>query len=145
MGKSKRYRSERISRIDTIALVGALSAGADVALACRALNLPLAVVYRKMQRDEPFRRKMNEARAVADGAVVARLYDKACSGDVASMIFWLKNRRPKEWRERPDESRQPGTRNYNFNLTLVANGPRGKLGSGRTITLPPITAALPGA
>jgi hypothetical protein len=36
----------------------------------------------------------------ADLQVVGSLYKKAMAGDVTACIFWLKNRRPEEWRDR---------------------------------------------
>jgi hypothetical protein len=33
------------------------------------------------------------------GGVVDSLYRKAVSGDVGAIYFWLKNRRPSEWRD----------------------------------------------
>lgn len=31
--------------------------------------------------------------------IVFSLYSKAIAGDVTACIFWLKNRRPREWRD----------------------------------------------
>ena len=40
---------------------------------------------------------------VADLAVEAALFAKATTGgDVTAMIFWLKNRKPREWRDKQD-------------------------------------------
>lgn len=49
-------------------------------------------------------------REVADMNVVETLYNKAINGDTTAQIFWMKNRRSKNWRDRqPDEetSKQP--------------------------------------
>ena len=35
----------------------------------------------------------------SDERVVDSLYRKALGGDTTAMIFWLKNRRPSEWRD----------------------------------------------
>lgn len=40
----------------------------------------------------------------ADLQVVAALYKKALAGDTTACIFWLKNRRPAEWKDRHDMS-----------------------------------------
>jgi len=42
---------------------------------------------------------VKKGRAISDMAVVDSLYNRAISGDVTAMIFWLKNRRPAEWRD----------------------------------------------
>lgn len=41
-------------------------------------------------------------KAEADDAVEHSLYRRALSGDTTAMIFWLKNRRKDEWRDRQD-------------------------------------------
>jgi transcriptional regulator with XRE-family HTH domain len=38
----------------------------------------------------------------ADCRVVNALYEKALSGDTTAMIFWLKNRMSKQWREKQE-------------------------------------------
>lgn len=41
---------------------------------------------------------------VADLAIENALFSKALRGDTGAMIFYLKNRKPKEWRDRPTET-----------------------------------------
>jgi len=41
-----------------------------------------------------------KAKDYPDEEVVKTLLQKALSGDTTAMIFWLKNRRPVEWRDR---------------------------------------------
>ena len=45
---------------------------------------------------------LKKGKEVIDYAVENALLKKALSGDTTAMIYWLKNRRPKKWRERPD-------------------------------------------
>ena len=55
-----------------------------------------------------FAAKVDEGKAVADDAVEQSLYQQATGGgvwkqaNVAATIFWLKNRRRTEWRDRHD-------------------------------------------
>jgi len=49
-----------------------------------------------------FAEALKSGKEVADFHVENALYEKAVSGDVTAMIFWLKNRKPKQWRDRPD-------------------------------------------
>ena len=41
---------------------------------------------------------------IADYQVENALYLKAISGDVGACCFWLKNRRPDRWRDKPDHT-----------------------------------------
>ncbi|MGL4615985.1 MAG: PBSX family phage terminase large subunit, partial [Shewanella sp.] len=47
---------------------------------------------------------LKESKEVADYNVVNALYKQAVSGNVVAMIFWLKNREPKKWKDRKEAS-----------------------------------------
>lgn len=47
---------------------------------------------------------LRQGKEVSDYAVENALYKKAINGDVTAQIFWLKNRRPERWRDRPQAS-----------------------------------------
>src|ERR1017187_9015210 len=54
-----------------------------------------------VKRDEDLAARVEDARAAADEVVIKALYTKATvDKDTTAMIFWLKNRRPREWRDR---------------------------------------------
>ena len=40
-----------------------------------------------------------------DGLTDEQIAQKALSGDVTAQIYWLKNRRPDKWRDKPAENR----------------------------------------
>lgn len=44
---------------------------------------------------------LKKGKDVVDYEVENALLKKAMSGDVTAMIFWLKNRRPYKWRDKP--------------------------------------------
>lgn len=46
---------------------------------------------------------LKESKDVADRAVENALYKAACEGNITAMIFWLKNRKPDKWRDKPQE------------------------------------------
>lgn len=95
------------------------------------LDVGAATVSRWMEADEEFREAIKKAREVADENVEASLYQRATGyshkavkifmpagaekpvyapyvehvpPDPTSIIFWLKNRKPKEWRDKQDLS-----------------------------------------
>lgn len=49
-----------------------------------------------------FLESIKKGKDKADGRVARRLYDKAMDGDTTAMIFWLKNRRKTNWREKQE-------------------------------------------
>lgn len=52
----------------------------------------------------PIRNALKDGKEVIDYAVENALLKKAMEGDTTAMIFWLKNRRPDKWRDRPAEA-----------------------------------------
>ena len=46
---------------------------------------------------------LKEGKDVVDRAVENALYEAALKGNITAQIFWLKNRKPKDWREKPPE------------------------------------------
>jgi hypothetical protein len=84
-------------------VVGAFAAGADWALAARILSIPMSTVRRAIEADASLLERVEDARAQADEVVIKSLYTKATvDKDVTAMIFWLKNRRPQQWRDRKE-------------------------------------------
>ncbi len=51
---------------------------------------------------------LKEGKEVADYRVENALYEKALNGDTTAMIFWLKNRRPEQWREKQEVAHSGG-------------------------------------
>ena len=48
---------------------------------------------------------LKKGKEVVDFLVENALLKKAISGDVTAQIYWLKNRRPDKWRDKPAENR----------------------------------------
>ena len=85
-------------------VVGAFAAGADWALAARILSIPRSTLRRAIEADAGLMERVEDARAQADEVVIT-LYTKATvDKDTTAMIFWLKNRRPAEWRDRREHA-----------------------------------------
>ena len=64
--------------------------------------------YRKKYPD--FYDALKKGKEVIDYEVENALLEKALSGNVTAMIFWLKNRKPKQWRDnpQPEEGKNEG-------------------------------------
>ena len=86
-------------------VVGAFAAGADWALAARILSIPRSTLRRAIEADAGLMERVEDARAQADEVVIKSLYTKATvDKNTTAMIFWLKNRRPAEWRDRREHA-----------------------------------------
>ena len=79
-----------------------LEAGSSRAEVCEALRIGHSQLNRAFVEDPAFQDAVKRARGVYDDRVVDALVREAFGGNVVAMIFWLKNRRPKEWRDRRD-------------------------------------------
>ena len=85
-------------------ILGALRVGADMGMAARAVSVSRTALYKLMDRDQAFRDEVNEARNFADETIVKSLYDQARNGNTTAIVFWLKNRKRREWRDRHEIS-----------------------------------------
>lgn len=61
--------------------------------------------------------KVKEQKLTKDGELVET--EKEIPGDVIAQIFWLKNRKPDTWRDKPEENGQKGE-----TITIINNIPR---------------------
>ncbi len=51
---------------------------------------------------------LKKGKEVIDYAVENALLNRALRGDVTAQIFWLKNRRPDKWRDKPEPKNSTG-------------------------------------
>jgi hypothetical protein len=63
------------------------------------LNIPWGSFRRWIYAEPELREALKRGRDASDERVVESLYRKALTGDVGACCFWLKNRRPAEWRD----------------------------------------------
>jgi hypothetical protein len=54
------------------------------------------------ERHPEFAEALELGKQVADANVVGALYSNALAGNVTAQIFWLKNRRKDDWRDKQD-------------------------------------------
>ena len=77
-----------------------LREGHSVRKAAAAVGIADNTVYTTARRDPKFRERIEEARDAATDLVEHALLEKAITGNVTAIIFWLLNRRPDRWRDR---------------------------------------------
>jgi hypothetical protein len=68
----------------------------------RRLKIGLTTLNEYKIKFPDFAAALKEDKDFADNAVESALYQKALKGDVTAQIFWLKNRRPSQWKDRRD-------------------------------------------
>ena len=73
------------------------------------LGISTSTLYEWKKRYPAFSEALKKGKEVADYEVENALYRKALAGDITAIIFWLKNRRPGKWRDKPMESRDEDT------------------------------------
>lgn len=98
LGRPPKYNSEIH---DKEVLRYALSGMTDEQMAC-AMDIDVSTLNRWKEEHDSFRESLKEGKTDADGHIVTSLYSKAKYGDVTAQIFWLKNRKRKEWRDRQE-------------------------------------------
>ena len=96
-------RPKKIDKIDLIE-VGKLAALGltDVEIA-EWLGINRSTLSRYKKEESQFKDTIKKGKAQADMNVVKSLYKRATEDrDTTAMIFWLKNRRVKDWRDKRD-------------------------------------------
>lgn len=96
-GRPTEFRQEYCQHAFQLALLGATDAEmAD------SLRINLTTFYRWKNQFSSFADAISEGKLKADGSVAASLYQSAMAGSDTACIFWLKNRRPHEWKDKHD-------------------------------------------
>lgn len=66
------------------------------------MGIATQTLYRWKKKNSGINDALKRSKEVVDREVENALYKKALSGDTTAMIFWLKNRKYMEWRDRKD-------------------------------------------
>lgn len=74
--------------------------GATDEMIMQNLGISRTTFYEYRKKYTAFANALKNGKEVVDFAVENALLKKALAGDVTAMIFWLKNRKPQEWRDR---------------------------------------------
>lgn len=93
-GRPTKYNPDQLDHITQLCMLGAT----DEELA-KFLDVNTDTIYNWKKKHPEFVEAIKKGREYADIEVAKSLFSKACAGDVTAMIFWLKNRRPDQWRD----------------------------------------------
>jgi len=66
-------------------------------------GISVATLYNWKNKHVDILEALKKGKEVVDYEVENALHKKAINGDVTAMIFWLKNRRPEKWRDKPKD------------------------------------------
>jgi transcriptional regulator with XRE-family HTH domain len=94
-GRPTSYRSEYDEQATRLCKLGA-----TVEELAEAFNVAVSTVSKWIKEIPSFSEAVKAGRIDADARVAEALYAQALEGNVTAAIFWLKNRRRNEWRER---------------------------------------------
>lgn len=67
------------------------------------LGINVATLYRYKKEHNEFCEALKKGKEVVDFEVENALLKSALEGNTTAQIFWLKNRRPKEWRDKVEQ------------------------------------------
>jgi hypothetical protein len=74
--------------------------GSTDAEIAEALGVSTVTLYAWMKLRPDFLNAIRSAKDIPDERVKRNLFHQAIEGNVTAQVFWLKNRRPQEWRDR---------------------------------------------
>lgn len=64
------------------------------------MGVGVRTLYEWKEKYPQIAQSLKKTKEVVDRQVENALFKKACEGDTTAMIFWLKNRRPNDWRDK---------------------------------------------
>lgn len=96
-GRPTKYEAEFAEQALKLSLLGAT----DEELA-DFFDVNVATLNRWKKSHPEFCASIKEGKRVADAEVAHSLYQRALNGDTTAAIFWLKNRRKQNWRDKQE-------------------------------------------
>lgn len=69
-------------------------------------GITATTLYEWKNRFPEISEALKKGKEVVDYQVENALLNKALGGDTTAQIFWLKNRKPDKWRDKPQEEKQ---------------------------------------
>ena len=83
------------------------------------MGINVATLYRWKNEHNEIRDTLKKTKEVVDREVENALFKKAIEGDTTAMIFWLKNRRPNDWRDKRETALSGAVQTVPDKLTFV--------------------------
>ena len=96
-GRPTKYKVEFCEQAMRLCLLGAK----DSELAA-FFEVSEATLYTWKNQHPEFLEALSDGKENADAAVAKSLYQQALSGNTTAQIFWLKNRRKRDWRDKQE-------------------------------------------
>ena len=81
-------------------------------------GISTSTLYRWKDEHREIREALKKGKEIVDYEVENALFRSAMEGNTTAQIFWLKNRRPDKWRDKPADT------NDTLNLTINHTIPR---------------------
>jgi len=100
--RTKPHISEWNVDENLILLRGWAKDGLTIVQIAKKVGIDRSTLYDWMTKDPNITDALKIGREHADFQVENALYKKALSGDTTAQIFWLKNRKPEQWREKKE-------------------------------------------
>jgi len=113
-GRPTKYKKEYAELAYKYCLLDA----SDIFLA-EVFEVNIDTIYEWKNKHPSFSDAIKNGKHLADAQVSQALINKAKQGDTAAMIFWLKNRNPTRWRDKPAEQSINITNNVQNNENVV--------------------------
>lgn len=66
----------------------------------KVIGITKPTLYKWIKESDLIKHALTNGKDIADAMVENALFTSAISGNVLAQIFWLKNRRPKQWRDK---------------------------------------------
>lgn len=95
-GRPSKYPGIKLNQVEALAAIGLTDNEIGIALDVSKRTIE----YWKAKPE--FLHALKKGKLAADSNVLRKLYSKCLEGDTTSIIFWLKNRRRQDWRDRQD-------------------------------------------
>ncbi len=101
MARPSKYQTHVAPRLNEIA--DWVRNGASNKEIAKRLGISIDSFCEYQKEFSEFSEVLKKTREAVDGEVENALLQNALKGNITAQIFWLKNRRPKQWRDKPVE------------------------------------------